>query len=109
MVEHAVEADALWPLSRDPEAYADPSDPETNAFPDLLLATLEAARQEGVSVLMNGIGGDPVAGWLALELALLLRGRFDALWRRWRKVGPRHAGLLRGSARWCGGRAGPTG
>ncbi len=95
MVEHAVEADALWPLSRYPEAYADPSDPETNAFPDLLLATLEAARQEGVSVLMNGIGGDPVAGWLAPELALLLRGRFDALWRRWRKVGPRHAGLLR--------------
>ena len=95
VVEHAVEADALWPLSRYPEAYADPSDPETNALPDLLLTTLEAARQEGVTVLMNGIGGDPVAGWLAPELALLLRGRFDALWRRWRKVGPRHAGLLR--------------
>ncbi|HEX9669208.1 MAG TPA: asparagine synthase-related protein, partial [Thermoanaerobaculia bacterium] len=45
VVEHSVEADALWPLSRYPEAYADPSDPETNAFPDLLLTTLEAARQ----------------------------------------------------------------
>ena len=95
IVEHSIEADALWPLSRYPEAYADRSDPETNAFPDLLLATLEAARQQGVTVLMNGIGGDPVAGGLAPELALLLRGRFGALWRRWHLAGLRHAGLLR--------------
>ena len=94
VVEHPLEADALWPLSRYPEAYADPSDPEANAFPDLLLATLEAARQQGVTVLMNGIGGDPVAGWLMPELALLLRGRLGALARRWRLSGLRHARLL---------------
>jgi asparagine synthase (glutamine-hydrolysing) len=95
VVEHPIEADALWPLSRYPEAYADPNDPETNAFPDLLLATLEAARERRVRTLMNGIGGDPVAGWLAPELALLLRGRLGTLWRRWRQAGLRHAGILR--------------
>jgi len=95
VVEHPVEADALWPFSRYPEAYADPNAPETNAFPDLLLATLEAARQQGVTVLMNGIGGDPVAGWLVPELALLLRGRFGALRHRWHLAGLRHAGLRR--------------
>jgi len=95
VAEHPVEADALWPFSRYPEAYADRSDPETNALPDLLLATLEAARQQGVAVLLNGIGGDSVAGWLAPELSLLLHGRIGALWSRWRPVGLRHAGLLR--------------
>jgi asparagine synthetase B (glutamine-hydrolysing) len=95
VVEHPVEADTLWPLSRYPEAYADPSSPETNAYPDLLLVTLEAARQQGVTVLMNGIGGDPVAGWLAPDLALLLRGRLGSLWQRWSLTGLRHAGLVR--------------
>ncbi len=95
VVEHPVEVDTLWPLSRYPEAYADASAPETNAYPDLLLATLEAARQQEVTVLMNGIGGDSVAGWLAPELALLLHGRLDVLWRRWHSSGLRHAGLLR--------------
>jgi asparagine synthase (glutamine-hydrolysing) len=94
VVEHPLEADALWPLSRYPEAYADPNDPETNTFPDLLLATLEAARQQGVSTLLNGIGGDPVAGWMVPELALLLHGRFGALRHRWRLTGLRHAQLL---------------
>ncbi|HVR98371.1 MAG TPA: asparagine synthase-related protein [Thermoanaerobaculia bacterium] len=95
VVEHPLEADGLWPFSRYPEAYRDLSDPESNAYPDLLLATLEAAGQQGVTILMNGIGGDPVAGRLAPELALLLRGRLGALRHRWRLTGLRHAGLLR--------------
>lgn len=95
VVEHPVEADALWPLSRYPEAYADPNAPDSNAFPDLLLATVETARQEGVTVLMNGIGGDPVAGWPAPELALLLRGDLLSLARRWRETGLRRAALPR--------------
>lgn len=97
VVEHPVEADALWPLSRYPEAYADPNGPETNAYPDLLLTTLHAARDQGVTVLLNGLGGDSVIGWLAPELSLLLSGRFKALARRWRAGGstPWRAGLFR--------------
>jgi asparagine synthase (glutamine-hydrolysing) len=93
--EHVVQADASWPLSRYPEAYADPSDPETSNYPDLLLTTLELARQQGVTVLMNGIGGDPVIGRVAPDLALLRRGRLGTLGSRWRRLGLRRSMLYR--------------
>ena len=97
VVERPLEADALWPLSRYPEAYADCNSPETNTYPDLLWSTLEAAREQGVTVLMNGLGGDAVVGWLAPELSLLLSGRLSGLARRWRASGsaPWRAGLFR--------------
>lgn len=73
--EHPVETDGLLRMSRYPEAYDDPNGPEANAFPDLLFATLEAARSAGVAVLLNGLGGDSALGWLAPPLSSLLRGR----------------------------------
>lgn len=91
IVEHSIQADDCWLLSRYPEAYADSNTPETNAYPDLFLATLERARHEQVSVLMSGIGGDPVVGWLVPELALLRQGDWGALWRRWRASGIRRS------------------
>jgi asparagine synthetase B (glutamine-hydrolysing) len=95
--EHSVEADDLWPLSRFPQAFSDPNNPETNTYPDLLLTTLEAARASGVSMLMTGIGGDSVIGWQIPELTLLAQGRFGALVRRWQAAGfrPRQVRLLR--------------
>jgi asparagine synthase (glutamine-hydrolysing) len=88
-VEHPVAADDLWPLSRFPEAYADRSAPATSAYPDLLWATLAQASARGVTTLFNGLGGDPLAGWLEPRLSLLLRRRFATLARRG------GAGLLR--------------
>jgi asparagine synthetase B (glutamine-hydrolysing) len=97
VTEHPVEADALWPLSRFPQAYSDLTSPETNSYPDLLLATLENARASGVSMLMTGIGGDPVIGWQAPDLALLAQGHLRSLIDRWRAAGfhPRRIRLLR--------------
>lgn len=87
IVEHPLEAEELWPLSRYPEAYRDANDPVSATYPDLLLTTLEAAREAGVTVLFNGIGGDPVVGWRVPEIALLLQLRFGALWERLRRSG----------------------
>jgi len=97
VTEHGVAADGLWPLSRFPLAYADPNSPETNVYPDLLLTTLEQARAQGASVVLNGIGGDTMIGGLVPELALLANARISALIRRWSKVGfrPRRVGLVR--------------
>lgn len=92
--EHPIPADELWPLSRHPAAYTDPNGPLTNTYPDLLLQTLEEARGRNVHVLANGLGGDPVAGWLAPELSLLLRGRFSALAQRWRGLPWRRRSLV---------------
>jgi asparagine synthase (glutamine-hydrolysing) len=94
MVERPVPADALYPLSRYPEAYADLNAPDTNAYPDLLLTTIENAREQGVQVLMNGMGGDPVIGGTLPELALLRQGRWGALARRLRRSGPRGLRML---------------
>jgi asparagine synthase (glutamine-hydrolysing) len=71
IVEYPVLADERYPLSRYPEAYADPNAPDTNTYPDLLLATIEIARQQGVQVLMNGIGGDLVIGGCPARAGLL--------------------------------------
>jgi asparagine synthetase B (glutamine-hydrolysing) len=96
VTEHSVEADGLWPLSRFPQAYSDPNSPETNAYPDLLLETLGAARASGASVLMNGIGGDSMIGWSQPDLSLLMRGRLSVAVRRWRDAGSlRRVGLVR--------------
>jgi len=113
VLAHSVPADALWPLSRFPETFSDPGDPDTNAYPDLLLSTLEAARRAGCGVVMNGIGGDPVVGGLTPELDLLRRGRMVTLARRWRGGGWRlspvlhklRAGMAPGTPEWLTGRA----
>lgn len=90
LVEHPVGADDLGPLTRYPEAWSDPNAPDTNAYPDLLWATLERARGTGVTTLLNGIGGDPVVGWTAPELALLGELRWGVLARKWRGRLPWH-------------------
>jgi asparagine synthase (glutamine-hydrolysing) len=94
IVEHPVPADELYPLSRYPAAYADPNAPDTNTYPDLLLSTIEIARQQGVQVLMNGIGGDLVIGGVLPELALLLQGRWGILAKRVRRSGRRSLRML---------------
>ena len=86
--ERAIPADRRWPLSRFPDPL-DPNDPETNAYPDLLWETLEAARREGVGVFCNGIGGDPVCGWTMPVLTRLGTGGLREL----------ASGGLRGDAR----------
>jgi len=87
ILERPVLADERYPLSRYPEAYVDPNAPNTNTYPDLLLATIEAARQEGVQVLMNGMGGDLVVGGVLPELALLRQTRWGVLAQRLRRSG----------------------
>jgi asparagine synthase (glutamine-hydrolysing) len=99
IVERPVLADARYPLSRYPEAYADPNSPDTNTYPDLFLTTIEIARQLGVQVLLNGIGGDPVIGGILPELALLRQGRWRALSRRLRESGWRGLRMLARQAR----------
>ncbi|MEM7052781.1 MAG: asparagine synthase-related protein [Acidobacteriota bacterium] len=88
----AVAADDLWPLSCYPEAFDDPNAPLENTYPGLLRATLEHLRRLGAKVLLNGLGGDPIAGWPMPDLALLLRARWGALLSRWRRAGWRRAG-----------------
>jgi asparagine synthetase B (glutamine-hydrolysing) len=89
IVERPIPADDLWPLSRYPAAYADPNAPVANTYPDLLLATIEAAREDGVAVLMNGIGGDTVVGMLAPA----------SQWRRRDWLRLFRQGLMRGGSR----------
>jgi asparagine synthase (glutamine-hydrolysing) len=89
IIEQIVLADRFFPLSRYPEAYLDPNDPETNTYPDLLLQTIETARLCSVRVLMNGVGGDQVAGGTAPELALLRQGQVGAAYRRIQREGLR--------------------
>jgi asparagine synthetase B (glutamine-hydrolysing) len=93
VIEHAVSADGLWPLSRWPAAYVDPNDPETNDYPDLLLATLEAAASEGVGVLMSGGSADLILGGTAPDLSLLLGGHWGTLLAAWRRTGLRRSQL----------------
>jgi asparagine synthase (glutamine-hydrolysing) len=95
VVEHPVAADDLWPLSRFPEAYGDANDPEPNVYPDLLLTTVEAARDAGVATLMNGIGGDVVAGGVVPDRILWSERELGALARRLRSAQLRRCGLLR--------------
>lgn len=95
IVEHPVLADSLWPLGRHPDAWTDRNSPETNAYPDLLLATVETALGNGVKALLNGLGGAPVTGWLTPDLSLLLRGRWLTLARRIGETGIRGSGFVR--------------
>jgi asparagine synthase (glutamine-hydrolysing) len=94
LIEQPVMADGRYPLSRYPEAYLDPNAPNTNTYPDLLLTTIEMARQQGVRVLMNGVGGDLVIGGVLPELALLRQRHWVALAQRLRKSGRRGVRML---------------
>ena len=99
LTEFPVLADEHYPLSRYPAAYADPNAPDANTYPDLLLATIEIARQQGVQVLMNGMGGDLVIGGVLPELALLRQGRWGVLAQRLRRSGRRSLSMLAGQVR----------
>jgi asparagine synthase (glutamine-hydrolysing) len=99
IVEHPVPADPYYPLSRYPEAYADPNAPDTNTYPDLLLTTIQVAQKQGVDLIMNGIGGDPALGGILPELALLRQKRWGMLAQRLRRSGLRSFRVLAGQLR----------
>lgn len=77
-----VPADDLWPLKDYPDHGPDRDDPYLFVYQPLLDACLDAARNDGCSLVLSGDRGDLIAGEPIYDLtSLLWRGRWMTLLR----------------------------
>jgi len=77
-----VPADDLWPLKDYPDHGPDRDDPYLFVYQPLLDACLDAARNDGCSLVLSGDRGDEVVGdWIYDETGLFLAGKWATLGR----------------------------
>lgn len=77
-----VPADDLWPLKDYPDHGPDRDDPYLFVYQPLLDACLDAARNDGCSLVLSGDRGDEVVGdWIYDDTGLFLAGKWGTLRR----------------------------
>ena len=80
-----VPADQAWPLIDYPLHGPDRDEPLVGAYQALAELELSMAREQNVRILLSGTRGDFLTGsWSFDYWGMLLRGRWNALWRELR-------------------------
>ncbi|MBA3890927.1 MAG: hypothetical protein H0X64_10380, partial [Gemmatimonadaceae bacterium] len=73
---HGIPADDVWPLKDYPKHGPDRDDPFIRVYQPLMEHSLEAARADGVGVLLVGDHGDELVGdWVFDHLGMVASGR----------------------------------